>query len=63
MVIIKKRYSTSETEAHIEVYADSLSELTSDILGSITIAPGSVAYDSNGDVAIYTSNETWNTVQ
>lgn len=50
-------------EARIEVYVDSLLELTSDLLGETRIEPGSVAYDSNGNVAIYTSNETWNTVQ
>lgn len=63
MVVIKKRYSVNVGEARIEVYADSLLELTSDLLGETRIEPGSVAYDSNGDVAIYTSNETWNTVQ
>lgn len=63
MVIIKKRTTVTPTEAHIEVYADSLSELTSDIISPTTIAPGSVAYDSNGNVAIYTSEEVWNTVQ
>ena len=63
MVYIKKRHSTSDTEAHIEVYTDSLLELTSDIISPTKIAPGSVAYDANGNVAIYTSNETWNSVQ
>lgn len=63
MVVIKKRYSVNVGEARIEVYVDSLLELTSDLLGETKIEPGSVAYDSNGNVAIYTSNETWNTVQ
>ena len=63
MVIIKKRTTVTPTEAHIEVYTDDLSELTSDIISPTKIAPGSVAYDANGNVAIYTSNETWNSVQ
>ena len=46
------------------LYADSVSELT-DVtsVGDVTLLAGSVAYDKTGELVIFDSTDTWNTVQ
>lgn len=66
MIIVKKIDNVDKDTVSIQVYADTLSELGTTIPGVPTgtnIQPGSLAYDSNGNVAIYNSSNTWVTVQ
>lgn len=67
MIIVKKCIYVKPTVAHLNLYADAISELSSgtipDLPTGYTIEPGSVAYDVNGNVAIYSSEGTWNTVE
>lgn len=66
MIIVKKIDNVDVNTVSIQVYADNLSELGSTIPGVSSdkqIQAGSLAYDSNGNVAIYNSSNTWVTVQ
>jgi hypothetical protein len=66
MIIVKRIDNVDNDTVSVQVYADTLSELGTSIPGvpkDKAIQPGSLAYDSNGNVAIYNSSNTWVTVQ
>lgn len=52
----------NETDCVVEIYADSKAEVTADMVVEgleRTIAPGSVCYTADGNVAIYKSTGEW----
>lgn len=67
MIIVKDCKYIDATLLHVKLYADAISELTNGPIEGIPegykIQPGSFAYDVNGNVAIYSSEGTWNTVE
>ena len=66
MIIIKKIDNVDKETVSVQVYADALSELSGTIPGvpsGATIQAGSIAYDANGNLAIYNSQGSWVTVQ
>lgn len=66
MIIVKKIDNVDKNTVSIQVYADALSELSDTIPGvpdGVSVQAGSLAYDANGNIAIYSSSGVWNTLQ
>ena len=67
MVIVKECNYIDATTVHLTLYTDALSELSTasniPVPQGYNIQPGSFAYDKSGNIAVYDSNKSWNTIE
>lgn len=61
-LVVIKGPNTNDTDSVVEIYADTKSEVTPDMVVeglNRAIAPGSMCYTADGQIAIYTSTGEW----